>query len=223
MQKRYIIFEYQQVLTNRSKNMAQLYFSPEGEGAAERNSETALVVLRYAVENLLKWTPEQMKDRFGAQVISDLKLGRIMNRILIPPEILPTDYFYYAHILYPDRIPVDYPDLTLHQYKRVLNKEIQRIPRGFFDDGTGIRRAKICLNYVITNLIFFDSVQDAYKCFSSPAGDRYLKTYRLETARDSGWNSALDYFHDSVSPEDRNEVYYHYYKLLKKMKASSKN
>lgn len=197
--KESIIYEYQKfLLGNRSVSYSGFFELPPR--AAEN---AAIIVLRYVVEKLLRWSPEEMLYNFNKQVIKTFKLSRFIGFIPLPPEIQSTDYFYYAHLLYPRKIQIDERELAIMTYNRVLGHFQMKFPKSFFDDVKGRNRAIICLNYVLSNKVSFDSIEDMYETFAGEKGKEILKTYKLEHVQRRLWPSAIEYLHDSLADEDK--------------------
>jgi hypothetical protein len=81
----------------------------------------AITVFKYAVEDLLKWTPEMTRDNMNAELIKYMKLDSIYRFLEFPSELVKSrDYFYIAHILYPDRIKYDKTSYIFRRTKELL-------------------------------------------------------------------------------------------------------
>lgn len=205
-----LIYEYQQVLLNKSKKIHPLFFS----GTALSNENLALSILRYVVECLLRWSPHEVAYKFNKDIIDTFALAPILSYIRIPPEVdESTDFFVYAHKLYPAVIPLDTPQLTLLMYNKVRDGIVKKYPKGFFDDDLGKYRAEICLQYVLSQKEDVQDIPSLYKTFSGPSAIPFLRRHRLTLAYGYSWDSPLDYLHDTLSEIDKHEALYHFYKL----------
>ena len=71
-----------------------------------------------------------------------------------------------------------------------------------------------CLNYVITQREDFNNLDELYSTFAGGSGNAFLSKYRLDTAKKYNWEYAIDYLHDSLPEEDKDELLYHYYRML---------
>lgn len=70
--------------------------------------QMVLIVFRYAIENILKWSPEDTRDNMNGEIIKSMKLDSLYRFMEFPDELSKTkDYFYIAHLLYPTRIKYD--------------------------------------------------------------------------------------------------------------------
>lgn len=205
-----LIWEYNQVLLGRQKTIPAQYF----DGDAVQNESLALDVLRYVIECHLRWTPEEMRYKFDQTVIDLFKLSRILSYVQFPPEAdKDTDFFVYAHKLYPNRVPIDSRSLTILMYNKVLSGLVSKYPKGFFGDDRGQERACICLHYVLSQRVAFGSLEELYAAFIGDRGARLLRTYKLEVARRNSWQMPVDFLHDALPEEDKEDVLYHYYLL----------
>ena len=206
MDTKLILHEYQKLLLGNSHQISPRIFglSPI---AAEKGS---IAIIRYVVEELLEWTPDQMRYHFTPEIISHFKLERFINCIQLPPETTRDDTFVYAHKLYPNIIKLNRRELSILMFNRVMAGKIQKFPKGFFDDELGRERAVYCLNYALSEYENFKSVDDLYEAFTGESGRKIIRKYRLENALRKIFGSPLEYLHESLSPEDRDETLYHY-------------
>ena len=205
-----LIYQYHQFLLGNQKALSLSSDSTDSY-VIKKN---ALFLLRYAVEKILRWDAIKMKMYFNKDVVDRLKLHKIMSKINVPPEINPKeDWSYYAHILYPDKIKVDFKDLTEKAYKRVLEKKTQKIPRGFFDDAYGKDRAIYCLQYILKQNDYGNDIESLYARFINPNIDDELNSVRLSLAKRCHWTKAIDYLHEALPPDKKNNVFYHFYKM----------
>ena len=214
-----LLYEYQLLLLGRIPSIQPDLF----DGEAKQKENAALDIVRYAVENILRWTPKEMAAKFNGEVIDRLKLTKIVSYIAFPPEAdKKRDYFVYAHKLYPDIIPMDLYTLTILTYNNVHDKHLVKFPKGFFDDNLGRTRALLCMNYALAKDGMFRTKQELYKTFTETTGAQFIQKHRLDLARRLSWESPLDFIHEALSINDRDEVWYHYYKLHMKIRQARK-
>lgn len=212
-----LIYEYQSYLLGN-----QLAFPLAKQGSKTEEDKNAKIVLRYAVENLLKWNPIEMRDHFTLEVIERLKLQRVVAGIVVPPEIdKKEDLDYFAHILYPAAVPYNFKKLTIKAYKRVLNNTTRKYPKGFFDDPRGRDRALYCLQYILSKCTLAETYEQLYARFADKSANNLLEATRLISARRRHWDSALDYFHAVMPDEPMFNVLYHFYKVWHMFPAKS--
>ena len=116
MDSKSIIMDYEKLLlSDHSVNLPTSYFSYN----QYNNEKLALILFRYALENILKMTPEDIVDCLDLNTIKNLHLS-VPYRYLVFPEELSkrNDCFYVAHLLYPKRIPYNMRNLVVITYKR---------------------------------------------------------------------------------------------------------
>ena len=84
-----IVDRYKRILNGEQKR-----FSPyEFEDAQYRKQKVQLIV-RYAIENVKKWTPEQARRELSLEDIKQLKLHLIREYIEPPIEAKAEDVYY---------------------------------------------------------------------------------------------------------------------------------
>jgi hypothetical protein len=214
-----LLYEYQLLLLGRIPSIQPDLF----DGEARQKERAALDIVRYAVENLLRWSPKEMAAKFNDEVITRLKLTKIVSYITFPPEAdKKRDYFVYAHKLYPHIIPMNLYTLTILTYNNVHEKHLVKFPKGFFDDNLGRTRALLCMNHALSSDRTVRTKQELYKMFTETTGMQFIQRHRLDLARRLSWETPLDFMHESLAPNDRDEMWYHYYKLKMKMRQVQK-
>ena len=205
------IYAYQLTLLNKYKSVPLSFF----DGDTKSNEKTAIAIIRYAVEEHLHWTPEEMRYHFDDKVIKRMKLDKVVTFIQFPPENSRTDFYIYAHKLYPDRIPVDFVDSTLRMYNKVISNASAKFPKGFFDDINGRYRAIICLRYVLANVAApFRNQEELYLAFASSSGNSFLQKHRLYKARRLIFDSPVEFLQEALNENERDYFYYGLVKLI---------
>lgn len=215
-----LLYEYQLLLLGKIPSIQPDLF----DGEPQQKEKAAIEIVRYAVEQLLRWTPKEMAAKFNKEVIMQLKLNKIVSYITFPPEAdKHRDYFVYAHKLYPNVIPMDLYTLTILTYNKVHQKRLVKFPKGFFDDNLGRTRALLCMNHALAKDGNFSSKKELYKAFTETAGTQFIQKHRLDLARRLSWELPIDYVHDALSKNDRDEMWYHYYKFHLLMKLAQRD
>lgn len=206
------MYEYEQILTGQRTSISNFYFS-NGEEMSEQN---ALMVVRYAMEYFLRWSPDDIYNHFDANVIERMKLKCVMGHIRYPIELDPKqDYYYIAALLYPYRYKMGLKELTLKTYKDVLSGKRAKFPKEYLVESQGMLRACICLQYMITQYLKFSSVQEMYQFFGEREGIRTLKKYHLFAICNDFFPTPIDFLHMSLSTAQKNDFYFSYYKFQK--------
>lgn len=197
--ERNAVLEYERILQSGDpkKKLSTTYFRLSDQA----NCETAINILRYIFDNILRWTPEEVANRASHKMIQDLHLTIPYNKLIFPNGLSKKrDYFYMAHLLYPDKIhSFSKRNLVIYIYKQILNKEAQT-PTDYFLDADGYYKASVCLQYALTQSAEFIDTADMYKKFNDPKfAGKYLKEKKLDkVCRDLFNNNPLDYLEYSI-------------------------
>lgn len=215
-----VLYEFESVLLDKKTSLSPYFFNQ----TSEQNEKTALAIIKYVVEVHLKWTPEQVRKNLTWDVIQLMKLDSIMKYINFPPEAdRKKDLFIVAGKLYPNKIKINSSAMTILTYKKIISREQYKFPKCFFDGNEGRYRALICLQYMLNQYTSFESVEEMYKVFSTPKASKLLKKYKLQAARVAMYEYAIDYLHDALPDDVKNEYFYHYYKFKIANKKQKKN
>lgn len=211
--------EYEEILTGKRKQLSNSLLKKYN------HSKYYVPMMRYVFEEMLRWTPEDVKLYISMDVIRALKLECITGLIEIPAEIdIERDSFYLAHVLYPEQYPYDFRISILTEYKRRIEEdEDGKIKNGFFDDEKGRIAARICLRYAVEHHLPLVSSEKIYEFFSDPEkAGQFLKDYKLKNAYQIHYESELEYLHDAMLPPMRCELYYWYYIFRKQFNEDKK-
>lgn len=205
-----LMFEYELILLGKKNSFAPYFFNYN----ADYNERMALEVFRYAIEDFLKWTPEEAKMYLNMEIVKMMKLDAIVRFIRFPAELdIEKDLFYIAHLLYPRRINFNSRELILRTYKEVLDGILYKFPKEYLSGSMGVTRACICFQYMVQQFLPFNNVEEMYKFFSTTNGVKALKKYRLYAICTDIFDYPIDFLHESLSQNQKNEFFYHYYKF----------
>lgn len=222
-----ILYEYDEYLLGNITSFSRHFFN-NGEKETEEN---VVVVCKYVIEDILKWSPYEARDGFNKEIVQLMKLDKLIAKIKFPGELNPReDFFYVVYLIYPDKIKFNERELVLKTYKSVLNGELYKFPKEYLDGNRGIMRICICLQYMLSQYFTFNSIQELYRFFTTPEGSKALKKYRLYPVFVDKFELQVDYLHQSLPNRTKNEFWYNYYryqvkenKLLNKIKKSKKD
>lgn len=201
-----IIREYERVLVGMTPEISKKNF-PFDESV---NEKFALFVFRYAIEELLKWSPWEAYRLFTPAIVEKMKLTPLLEYINFPSDVTPQDTEYIVHLLYPRKIPYDFARYALNIYEKVRAGKC-RYPKDYMFGGKGLKRATICLQYALKEEHLFDSVEEMYRYFASTEATEFLKRNKLHQLYYSFYSSPLDFLHYSLPEDLRSELYYGYY------------
>ena len=150
-----LMFEYELILLGKKNSFAPYFFNYN----ADYNERMALEVFRYAIEDFLKWTPEEAKMYLNMEIVKMMKLDAIVRFIRFPAELdIEKDLFYIAHLLYPKRINFNSRELILRTYKEVLDGILYKFPKEYLSGSMGVTRACICFQYMVQQFLPFNNV-----------------------------------------------------------------
>jgi hypothetical protein len=171
-----IFYEYERVLLGKRKNYSSEIFA--GNSAAGKE-EIALRFFRCIFEKYFGWTPEEAYHNLNKNIMEKMKLLPLIRFIKFPPEFDPmNDCFYIVAKAYPNKFKIDEVKQTKIVYNRVLNGEVSRFPKFFFEGRGGYMRALFCLQYAIREFTAFKTAEEMYKYFAFYGTD-FLKKYKL--------------------------------------------
>ena len=90
---------------------------------------------------------------------------------------------------------------------------MKRFPKQFLAGADGLYRAKLCFHYMVTQYLTFTSIEDMYRFFSSRGGAVALRKYRLSQVCKDLFEYNVDFLHESLSEDQKDELLYHYYRF----------
>lgn len=205
-----LLKEYEEILLHQKKKFSCTYFSKAVEKQAQTN---CLVVFKYFIEGIMKWTPEEAILYLNDKLARRFKLFDLFKYIAIPDSFHNEKYMYILSLLYPKAFKFDDRQITLKIYKDIINKNI-KIPKNFFYGIKGRERACLCLSYVINSYFYVTSIEGLYKQFASPDIGAVLKKYSLFECYKQHFNSPLQFLHYSLSEAQQDIFLFNYYQFM---------
>ena len=205
-----LMFEYDLILVGKKNTFSPFFFNY----SKEQNKRVALSVFKYAIEKYLKWSAEEASIYLTYEVVQFMKLDGLLKYIEFPAELdSKKDMFYIAHLLYPNKVKFDKKELILRTYKEVLSGKLYKFPKEYLSGSMGVIRACVCFQYMVNQFLPFNSIEEMYNFFSSTNGIKALKKYRLYAICTDIFDYPIDYLHEALSNNQKNEFFYHYYKF----------
>lgn len=207
-----VIYEYEQALLGKKKNIDGDVFRYSSYG----NELLALDVFKYAIENIMHWTPDEAYNGLNGKVIDLLRLRHLVKFVSFPPEFDPDkDFYYIVSKIYPDKIKINIKKRTLIMYQQILSGKIKKFPKRFVEGRDGEMRAIFCLKYAIRNYGTFESTEDLYRAFSDSAGIEFLKKVKLYLPCTTLFDYPIDFLHATFSKDEQayNQFIYSMYKF----------
>lgn len=204
----YALFvEYEGILLGNTQKFSQLSLT------RLREKTTAKQILRFIFEELLEWTPEQVRDYLTPQIAEKLHLTRIVHQIDFPSECNPeTDLFYLAAFVYPKRIRISKRKQVLFVYEKVLQGKLKKFPKNFFLSGDAEYNLEICLAYALNHFGNFHSVEELYGFFADKRKFcHFAKEHKLIEPIRNLYENPVELLHNTLPSEMQNDFFYEYY------------
>lgn len=200
-------YEYEQVIAGKRMTYSPEIFNDKGKKEQEK---TALSFIKVILEKYLHWTPDESYHYLSEKVIEEMKIKPLLRYIHFPFEFnIQTDCWMIVAKIYPEKYPIDIVELTKEIYQKVLDGELCRYPKCFFEGRDGQMRALFCLKYALNTYKTFSGPEELYKFFSEE-GKEFLKEYKLWDAFLMNYDTEIEYLHD-IFDEDRKEKYQKYF------------
>lgn len=171
-----LFIEYDNILIGKQDDFSAYHFA--GSKASQANEKRALACIKYAIEYVLGWTPEEASKKFDRYMIEQMKLTKLLKYIEWPIEIPKGDPDYIISLLYPEVKRLDPESMVLRIYKDVLDNHKQ-FPRDYFSGEDAYSRFAICLKYLVDHYHPFENIGEIYQFFHSVNGRKLLNEYRL--------------------------------------------
>lgn len=213
-QKKLALYEYEQILLG---NQINFKVSFERTGSTENKKKIVSFIWRYAIEDILKWTPEQALELLNTKLIKSLHLHKAMEEIEIRiEEKRKYNIREVLNVVYPDKISYSFTDEAISEFKRLndldeyeTDTSTKRFQSNYFTGSDGQKRAAIIFKYAL-NLSFGDkSVYEQY-CFFADTSEakKWMKNNKISGIMSSYYPEPIACLHASLPIEQQNEVYY---------------
>lgn len=204
---KYYLREYDDCMMGRRKSFSSAMMA-KGQGP-----HLCAELLRLIFQYYMHWTPVRVRDILDKRYIDALHIEPLINRIPCPPEVNPKKEFYYvAWYLYPETVNVKPAELIIKLYMDVVNGNLVKFPKGYFDGNLGYIRARLLfLTMVREFLPKFESLEAMYAYFASEKGRQCINAYKLSVPLRELYGSPLAYMHDSLAGTQKDEDLYEKY------------
>lgn len=219
-QKRALILEYEEILTNKRRQFSSYYFT----GNAHRDSDIVVELFRYFFVSILCWDTETVEQRLSLDFLKEYKLDKFLRYIIFENEPNKKVRYSKGNIAFPDiqelirlvygnKYKIDLRMLVTDVYEDILSGNLQKFPKNFFSAATeGRTKACICLQYAINKLHTFCNVEELYRVFSDRNILKLLDEWHLKDTAQLLYSSPIEYLHDALPDVDKDETFYTYYK-----------
>ncbi len=212
-----IIFEYEQALLGNSVSaLNRAILRPDNDiPISDRDREYAVLLdLKYAIENLLHWTPEEAAKNLDNEMLTLLKLKPLINKTRfkdLPISVMLRKIYhsknYEEYIVW-----YDYSKTAgIGEFK---NDTKPRISKNLFLGEDGKEALRIIMTRLISEYMSDYTVSELYDFFAdSEKASAWIDKWKLNNAKDLNKISGLEMFH-FYGPEWARSDFYYYSKLL---------
>ena len=214
-----IFIDYDNCLVGRKPIEQDTFYSSQPGGMNERR---AVACIKYALEKILCWSPDESVKRFDRYTVSLMKLDKLVQFIDYPVEVTSGDTKYILSLIYPDKVRMTKESMTKDVYAEVLKKEGRQFPREYFSGSKGFFRFCSCLKYLIENYHPVSSTDELYSFMAGRKGSSFLTRYRLKVPAEQFSISLLDVVKYITRDDPDCELYYCYYSFLQAMEKLKK-
>lgn len=213
------VYEYEQILLGKEKKYIFSF-----KGTYEENLIEAGNIWRYAITHLLKWTPAQAETHLTGEIVHKLKLDSVYKKIPIDPtKAFWSDYRFILQYAFPGEVVYSLRGETLTEYFKVCkmgrfvnDKSVEntRLPKMFFMDENGEKRARILLGYCINTYLSDMTCEELYSFFADKKEiSKWLKQKNLFVPMQLIYGNPLDYLHETLPYIKKDDFLYYSNKL----------
>lgn len=213
-----LIEDYERLLLGQIERLPKIYFVDKYHPTTVNN---ALSLVKYLIENIMKWSPEDALDYLNDHIIERFKLTSYIKYFDLPMGMSSQKYFYILSMIYPEDVRFNSREVYLNIYQKVINKN-EKFPKNFFDGLNAREKAEICLHYMIEHYLIVKDIESLYEKFSKKGIATLLKKYSLANPCNSLYASPLHYLHETLAVSQRNNFLYHFYSFKKKYEEEFK-
>lgn len=187
-----IVERYKRILNGEQKR-----FSPYEFEDAQYRKQKVQLVLRYAIEQVKKWTPEQARKELSIKDVKELKLHLVREYIDPPIEAKPEDVYYMVEFAYPYLPRMPEKQKVLWVYQEVLAGVRRHFPPLYFQSVKGEERAKICFDFMCRELMKLQDLRQLPRIFGkTEQAYSLLRRYKLKILVDTLYFSPFDMITD---------------------------
>ena len=207
------LYEYENILIGKASAFRVAFRDTD----IEKRRKTAGEIWRYAISDVLGWTPDMALLYLNQDLIKQIKLD------LTYPKI---DYSYSKKKFFDLRFILQYayPGIIKYNLEEDAKAEFERVNRlgafenyekgqkfqkHFFSGLDGVKRAAVILNYAISLYLDDLTTQELYKFFqNTPKATSWLRKHKIDLVVKKLYPTPLDYLHNSLPSCEENNIYY---------------
>ena len=206
-----MVYEYTQILCGNQKNYSENYF----DESKEQNEEHAVDFLRFVAKSFLRCpTMEAAHNTMTPELMDKMKLGKLIQYINVPKAVPP--HYRYQYVI--DRVFLREFDTEIWVSnclcECVRSGAITKFPKYYMEEELGRRRAGTCLRYFLKLDMPGKTIPQMYQYSCKSEFREYLKKQLLLNFCQRTYLAPIDYLHDALSDDQKDETFYHFYRSL---------
>ena len=218
MTKWEIIYEYEQLLVG---NVLDRDFKKLIGSSGLKQELVVGIIWRFAITELLGWTPEEAHANLNKTIVQSLKLNATYDNMQYGNALAEVNnYDFVLQYAFPEKIKYNFTKATLMEYKRFAkeeqyshDKKKSRKPKSFFVGAIGEKRARICFNYAVNRYLGHMTVPQKYDFFANTSkAKKWMKQHSLDSILILHYPDPLTCFHFLgylKYPFENAELYYY--------------
>lgn len=205
--------EYDEMLIGARTKISAYYNTEPGGG----NELISFSIIRYAIEKVLGWTPEEAIKKFDDYIIRKMLLEKVITYIIIPVEMQGEEATYILSRLYPKLLHFSTKQLIEKQYENILYRHKQ-FPRDYFIGTDGFYRYCVCFRYLCYHFKRFKNIEEMYEFTLSPEGKRFMYSHRLFSPAMQLDIDMVEVVYEITKNKPHAKLFYTKYALLQALK-----
>ncbi len=205
----------------------KFYWKP-AEISDEEKKKRTLKIVKWVIEDLLDWTPQDALEHFGEKEIKTFKLKQLLDPFFAKEGKGRRNYKYMLSLIYPEVIKYDASEGIIEIWDDILNNRQQRFPVNHFNGDQGRKRVFTLLDEFNKRYLPVSSTEELYKKYSeSNEINKLLRNAKLYASLSPFYKYPIQLLHqmlEEVYPGEEDEYLYsiYLYKNVEKNAASKK-
>lgn len=187
-----------QTLISKYENMMMKDEAIRLSGTKDEKEIDALVLVRYIIEELMGWSPQDAFDCITPEIAKTFRLDVLYKYVVSCPRDIDKsiDYDYLVYRAYPKSVIYDIEKKTIDVYDRLIAGELERFPKNFFAGESCRTKLYYILLYAIRRSVPTREVGDLYRLFSDPKKiTSKLRAWKLYQLMRQHFSSPLEFLH----------------------------
>ncbi len=222
-----VIYEYEEILLGKKNSFLA---SLKGDGYEIRRRVGD--VWRYAITNLLGWTPQEAVTYLTDDIVKTLRLDKTLKGVGFNfGKEYAGDYKFVLRYAFPGEIHFDLREQSVEEWEHVAKRgkwkadaKPYRYPKKFFSDQDGINRADLLMRHVVNLYLSGKTTTEKYLFFADAKESyKFIKKHCLDKPLNRIYGDPLEYFHSALPPVERDVFMYYTIKLNRDYYSQEQN